>query len=117
MVAHKSMETKSECYQLVGSLCETPDQLKVESQDKQATNNWLDIIKNLTVNKNKLDGSREQQVMKVRNKDNDDDDIRREFSQIYQLQHQLQKLKGQPHNSAETPSISLGGNQDCYEQN
>ena len=77
----------------------------------------MTLIKKLTVNKNKLDGSHEQQAMKVCNKDNDDDDIMREFSQIYQLQHQLQKLKGQPHNLAETPSISLGVNQDCYEQN
>ena len=44
-VAHKSMETKSECYQLVGSLRETIDLLKVELKDKQAAiNNLLDVI-------------------------------------------------------------------------
>ena len=45
-VAHKSTETESECYQLVSSLRETIDLLKIELKDKQATiNNLLDIIK------------------------------------------------------------------------
>ena len=75
----------------------------------------LDIIKKFTGNENKKDGSREQQAIKVRNKGNDDDDNVRELLQIDQLHHRLQKLKEQPHNYAETPSISLGVNQDCYE--
>ena len=93
--------------------------LKVELKEKQAKiNNLLDIIKkNLTVNENKLDGIREQQAIKVCSKDSNDDDIVRELLQIDQLHHRLQKLKDQPHNSAETPSISLGVNQDCYERN
>ena len=33
-VAHKSMETKSECYQLIGSLWKTIDLLKTELKDK-----------------------------------------------------------------------------------
>ena len=77
----------------------------------------LDINKNFTVNKNTKDESREQQAIKVRIKRNDDDDIVREFLQIDHLQDQFQKLKDQPHNSAETPNISFGVNQDCYEQN
>ena len=91
--------------------------LKVELKDKQATiNNLLDFIKNLTVNENKLDGSHELQAVKVCSKDNDDDGIVRELLQIDQFHHRLQKLKDQPHNSAETPNISLGVNQDCYQR-
>ena len=37
--------------------------------------------------------------------------------QIDQLHHRLQKLKDQPHNSAEIHSISLGVKEDCYERN
>ena len=44
-VAHKSTDTESDCYQLVGSLRETIDLLKVELKDKQAAiNNLLDVI-------------------------------------------------------------------------
>lgn len=70
--------------------------LKVELKDKQATiNNFADIIKNFTVNDTKKDGSHEQKVMKVLNKDNDDD-IVREMLHIDQLHYQFQKLKDQP---------------------
>ena len=67
----------------------------------------LDVIKNFTVNENKNDGSREQPVLKVHNKGNDDDDIVRELLQINQIHHRFQKLKNQPHNSAETLNISF----------
>ena len=108
-VAHKSTEAESERYQLVGSLREIVDLLKVELKGKQATiNNLLDIIKNFTVNENKKDGNREQQAIKVRCKGNDDDDIVRELLQIDQLQHQFQKLKDQ------LPSNSFGVSQDCH---
>ena len=70
--------------------------LKVELKDKQATiNNFADIIKNFTVNDTKKDGSHERKVMKVLNKDNDDD-IVREMLHIDQLHYQFQKLKDQP---------------------
>ena len=92
--------------------------LKVESKDKQATtNNLLDNIKDLTVNGNKLDGNCEQQAIKVCSKDNDKNDIVRELLQIDQLHYRLRQLNNQPRNSAKTPSVSLGVNQDCYEQN
>ena len=53
MVGHKTKETESKYYQLVGSARETVDLLKVTLKDKQATiNNLLDIFKNFTVNKN-----------------------------------------------------------------
>ena len=113
-VAHKSTQTEFKCYQLVGSLHETIDLLKVELKDKQATiNNFIDINKNFRVNENKKDGRREQKPIKVRNKDNDDD-IMKELLQIDQLHHRFQKLKDQPHNSADTPDISAGVKQDCY---
>ena len=109
MVVRKSAGTEFECYQLVDSLRETIDLLKVELKDKGATiSNLYNIFKNLTVNENKLDGSCEQQAMKVCSKDNDDNDIVRELLQTDQLHHRLQKLKDQPQNSAETPSIYLG---------
>ena len=45
-LGHKSMETKSKCYQLVGSLCEATDLLEVELKNKQPTiNNLRDIQK------------------------------------------------------------------------
>ena len=70
--------------------------LKVELKDKQAKiNNFADIIKNFTVNDTKKDGSHEQKVMKVLNKDNDND-IVREMLHIDQLHYQFQKLKDQP---------------------
>ena len=113
-VALKGTETESECYQLVGSLHKTIYLLKVELKDKQTTiNNFADIIKNFTVNDTKKDGSHEQKVMKVLNKDNDDD-IVREMLHIDQLHYQFQKLKDQPHNSANTPDISVGVKQDCH---
>ena len=60
-VAHKSRETESECFQLVGSLHETIDLLKVELKDKQATIiNFINIIKYVTVNEIKINVSREQ---------------------------------------------------------
>ena len=95
-VSLKGTETECECYQLVGSLHKTIYLLKVELKDKQATiNNFADIIKNFTVNDTKKDGSHEQKVMKVLNKDNDDD-IVREMLHIDQLHYQFQKLKDQP---------------------
>ena len=60
-VAHKSTETESECFQLVGSLHETTDLLKIELKDKQATIiNFINVIKYVTVNEIKINGSREQ---------------------------------------------------------
>ena len=45
-LGHKSMETKSKCYQLVGSLCEATDLLEVELKNEQPTiNNLRDIQK------------------------------------------------------------------------
>lgn len=73
-VAHKNMETESGCYQLVGSLSNTIDLLKVEIKDKQARiNNLMDTTKDFTVNENKKDRSREPQEIKVHSKSNNDD--------------------------------------------
>ena len=63
MVVHKGAGTEFECYRLVDSLCETIDLLKVELKDKGATiSNLYNIFKNLTVNENKLDGSRDESM-------------------------------------------------------
>ena len=51
-VAHKNIETESERYQLICSLREIIDLVKVELKDEKATiNNLTDIIKNSTANK------------------------------------------------------------------
>lgn len=98
-------------------MSKTIDLLKVELKDKQATiNNLFNIIKNLTVNENKIDRRHKQQAIKVRNEGNDDD-IVRELLQIDQFHHRLQKLKDQPQNSADTPGIYFVANRDCYERN
>ena len=73
-------------------------------------------LPSLNENEDKKDGSHEQQAIKVRNKGNDDDN-ESGLLQIDQLHHWFQKLKDQPHNSADTHGISFGVNQDCYERN
>ena len=51
-VAHKNIETESERYQLICSLREFIDLVKVELKDKKATiNNLPDVIKNFTAKK------------------------------------------------------------------
>ena len=93
-VPHKSTEIEFEFYQLVDSLRETIDLLMVELKEKQATTNkLLIIIKNFTVNENKNDESHEQQVIKVRNKRNGNDDIVGELLQIDLLRCSTQKIK------------------------
>ena len=52
---------------------------------------------------------REQQVIKVHKKGNNDDIVSIMILQIDQLHHQFRKLKCQ-HNSADTPGISVGVN-------
>ena len=97
-VAHKSTETESEFYQLIDSLRETIDLLMVELKEKQAiTNKLLIIIRNFTVNENKNDESHEQQVIKVRNKRNGNDDIVGELLQIDLLRCSTQKIKKTNH--------------------
>ena len=51
-VAHKNIETESERYQLICSLREIIDLVKIELKDKKAAiNNLPDVIKNFTANK------------------------------------------------------------------
>ena len=50
-VAHNSTETESECYELVGSLHETINLLKIELKHKQAALiNFINIINSFTLN-------------------------------------------------------------------
>lgn len=108
-VAHKSTETESECYQLVGSLHETINFLKIEIKDKQAALiNFINILNSFTLNEGKNNKRREQQGIKVHKKGNNDN-IVSDLLQIDQLHHQFRKPKDQ-HNSADTPGLSVGVN-------
>ena len=85
-VVNKNKETESKCYQLVGSLCETIDLLKLK--DKQATlNNFLDSVTNFTVNENKKIDVCEKQALKLRSRGNGGDDIEKEVLQVDQPHH------------------------------
>ena len=70
---HKIAETESERYQLVDSTRQAIDLLKTEPKDKQAKLiNFINIIKTFTVKENKNNERREQQVIKLHNRSNND---------------------------------------------
>ena len=77
----------------------------------------LDIIRNFAVKKKKKkNGTFEHLAIKVTS-NNKDGDAASKLLQIDQSNHHFEKLKEQQQNSADTPSISVGVNQDCIERN
>ena len=69
----------------------------------------IDIIKKLTVNEIRRDGSLEQQAIKECNKGNNGNPVS-ERSHIDQLHHRFQTLKDQPNNPANALGISVERN-------